>query len=252
MRLSDLVSGGSSVIFRSGMGLNDVPDDSVIVVDEVEGIDFGGQFQVLKLMKRVKSFFVFTSRDLEASKGLGVLRDDLYKRLRLFPRVRLTPLRERTDMIPFYVDYFLSHLPYSKNRNLHFEEDVLESFKAYPWPGNLKELNEVVSYMAVSSGGDTITGDCLPERLKPFSKKHTCTFRDLIKLELESMVERLDPGASFTGSIFRDVVSLAEESLIVAALKKSGYIKTRASLILGINRNTLDKKMKRYGIGEGG
>ncbi len=248
--------GVDPVPWLEGQNPGDLPEGTPVLVEGIDKLGPGFQDSLTKALRRKKgpSLFLFTMENLDGALRFGRIKRSLYSRLG-GSRVELSPLRERKDRIPFYAGAFLSEVSKAMGKDgLRFDAPVLEAFRLYSWPGNLRELREVVGFMAASSTGGVLGIPHLPRRIREIYSASPCggvTFKDLIRLELETMVDGLDPDGEVPGSIFGDVVSLVEETLIRSTLEKVGGVKTRAARLLGINRNTLSKKIKEYGIDEG-
>lgn len=172
-----------------------------------------------------------TNVDLRELVEKGTFREDLYYRLNVIT-ISLPPLRERAEDIPLLVDHFLEK--YSRENGkpaLRFTGRALHALMNYRWPGNIRELENVVERAVVLAEGGRLDLDLLPSPLreKPLP--------DLGKsdkiLETISLNEALDR---------------YESELIVETLKKARGVQKRAAQILGIKPSTLSEKIKRLGI----
>ncbi len=177
-----------------------------------------------------------TNRDLEAAIAAGEFREDLYFRLNVIP-LRSPSLRERAEDIPALTRAFLMEFCAENGiRQKPLHPDVLESLVERHWPGNVRELRNVVERMAILSD-DEITIDDLPEAPR----------RDL---PAEAMVAL--PGLQFQGGTpresLREYRERAEREFIVATLNHFDWNISRASVVLGVERTNLHKKMRSLGI----
>lgn len=166
-----------------------------------------------------------TNRDLEEAVKEKTFRSDLFFRLRVI-EMYVPPLRERKSDIPLLVEHFIESLKHHAGRQLTgVAPEALELLTRHDWPGNVRELRNVVE-RAIVLGNDS---SIMPEDL--------------------SLVSLLEPEASSapSSSEFRPI-SLAEleKEHIFAMLEHSGGNKTKASQLLGIERSTLDRKLKKY------
>jgi formate hydrogenlyase transcriptional activator len=171
-----------------------------------------------------------TNRDLKAAVGSGSFRQDLFYRLNVFP-IEIPPLRERVDDIPVLVEYLVER--YAKKvgkRITNIRKKTLELFQVYAWPGNIRELQNVVERAVVLSDGDTFCVD--QSWLEP-------------KYPLES------PLPDATGKGLRRLDSDREKEIIEAVLAETGGRiagPSGAAAKLGIPRQTLDSRIGILGI----
>jgi transcriptional regulator with GAF, ATPase, and Fis domain len=176
---------------------------------------------------RVESRIVSaTNRDLDAAIADGSFREDLFYRINV-ARIHVPPLRDRPEDIPLLVEHFLSRIADDDGREkLDIEPGALERLSSHHWPGNVRELQHRIL------------------RMVTFSKRSTLTLRDVVRYA-EIPAKGSTPGAASGG-----VESLAEleRKQIVRALEQVGGNKTRAAEVLGINRATLFRKIKRFGL----
>ncbi len=174
-----------------------------------------------------------TNRDLEKAVAEGKFRRDLYFRLRVI-EIYIPPLRKRPEDVIELAIHFLERFNSETGRRLRgFTPDAFERMRLYRWPGNVRELKNVVERAVVLSQGDYIDAD------------------DLAMSTLATQGESAD---SIFGRSAYEPASLAdvEKRHILATLKSTGWNKSRAAGILGIERSTLDRKLRRYKIDRGG
>ena len=188
-------------------------------------IDKVGETRPIKVDVRV---IAATNRDLEKMIAGGSFRDDLYYRLAVVP-IRVPPLRERSDDIPLLVDHFLrKHAERLGRERPTVEKAVYSTFNLYSWPGNIRELENVIERALVLDKDGVLGLDDLPERLR--TREHR--FANL-------HMELPDEGISL-----EDV----ERELLLAALHKHNWNQTRASAFLNITRSTLFYRMQKFGL----
>ena len=188
-------------------------------------VDKVGETRPIKVDVRV---IAATNRDLEKMVADGTFRDDLYYRLAVVS-IRMPPLRERSDDIPFLVDHFLSkHAERLGRERPTAERGVYSAFNLYAWPGNIRELENVIERALVLDKDGVIGLDDLPERLR--TREHRVAN---LRMELP------DEGISL-----EDV----ERELLLAALHKHGWNQTRAAAFLNITRSTLLYRMQKFGL----
>jgi len=167
-----------------------------------------------------------TNRDLNAAIAAGTFRQDLFYRLNVVP-IEIPSLRERKDDIPLLLEYLIDRYAQKTGKKIrNMERKTLELFEAYDWPGNIRELQNVVERAVILSDGDTFSVD-----ETWFAKRSK---------------EPIGPTIPFA-----DEVAQHEKELIEAALKESkGRVSgpSGAAAKLGIPRQTLDSRIKALGI----
>ncbi|PYM06995.1 MAG: nitrogen regulation protein NR(I) [Candidatus Rokuibacteriota bacterium] len=187
-----------------------------------------------------------TNRELEALIKEGKFRDDLYYRLNVV-ELPLPPLRERRRDIPLLVDHFLAK--YADDLGVRIvAPEALDRLVGYEWPGNVRELENVIQRAMVMATGGVI----LPEHLPigavsaAASVAVDATLEDIIERRLLDCVRGLREHAN--ANLYDLMVGLVEKPLFRAVLRETGGNQVRAAQLLGINRNTLRKKLKEHGI----
>jgi two-component system nitrogen regulation response regulator GlnG len=187
-----------------------------------------------------------THRDLESLMQEGRFREDLYYRLNVVT-INLPPLRERRRDIPLLVEHFLAKYAGELGERA-IAPDTLDRLVGYGWPGNVRELENVVQRAMVLAG----TGVILPEHLPigPVSAAASvamdASLEDIIERKLMECVRGLRHQGS--AHLYGLILGLVEKPLLRAVLRETGGNQVRAAQILGINRNTLRKKLTEHGI----
>ena len=165
-----------------------------------------------------------SNRDLERAMHSGNLREDLYYRLNVFT-IEMPPLCQRLDDLPLLIESFLQHFAELNHKQISgVDEECLAALKAHPWPGNVRQLRNVIERASVLCRGPLITIGDLPAEFKTDGQKATGLFQ--IRL----------------GTSLDDV----ERELISRTLEFAGGNKTRAAEILGITAKTLYNRLERY------
>ena len=187
-----------------------------------------------------------THRDLETMMKEGRFREDLYYRLNVVT-LNLPPLRERRRDIPLLVEHFLSK--YSEHLgDRGVAPDALDRLVGHEWPGNVRELENVVQRAMVMATNGVILPEHLP--IGPVSAAASvavdATLEEIIERKLLDCVRGLRSHAS--ANLYDLMVGLVEKPLLRAVLRETGGNQVRAAQILGINRNTLRKKLTEHGI----
>jgi len=167
-----------------------------------------------------------TNKNLENLVKQGVFRQDLYYRLNVVP-ITLPPLRERREDIDQLIQYFLKKSSIISNRNINeISKEALLLLKKYNWPGNIRELENVVERCVVITSGNKINTENLPECIINFNDNTSAIDVDDLSM----------------------VVDNAEKNMIIKILKECNRNRTKASEVLGISRRSLHRKIIKYNI----
>jgi formate hydrogenlyase transcriptional activator len=221
------------------LGRFEAADGGTLFLDEIGDLPMETQIALLRVLQerefeRVGSnhpirvdvrLIAATNRDLTSAVAVGTFREDLFYRLNVFP-IAVSPLRERREDIPLLVEYFVGRYAKGAGKNiLHIGKHTLEQLSAYHWPGNIRELQNVVERAVILSETDTFVVD-------------------------ESWLKResADSARSHEGL---SALADREVEMIEAALAEShGRISgpSGAAAKLGIPRQTLESKIRRLGI----
>jgi Nif-specific regulatory protein len=220
---------------RRKKGRFELAEGGTIFLDEIGEIPPPTQLLLLRVLQERKfervggeqtievdvRLIAATNRDLNKDMMEGRFREDLYYRLNVIP-IMLPPLREREDDIALLATHFLDIYASSSKKAIRgFSEDVMKIFLSYHWPGNVREIQNVVEHAVILAKGELITENDLPQNLR--------------------------------GSISRSegqTTSLkeTERNLILKVLKNVRGNKYQAAKKLGITRSTLYGKMRKHGI----
>ena len=194
-----------------------------------------------------------TNRDLQQQIDQGLFREDLFYRVNVVP-LRLPPLRERLEDIPDLVRHFLGIAEKEGLPPKTFEQVAIEKLKHYHWPGNIRELENLVRRLSAIYSQDTITGEMVESELATAARTPFAGTAERSG-DLSESVERFlsDYFMSFgqdlpPAGLYTRVVHKIELPLITAALAATRGNQIRAADLLGLNRNTLRKKIRDLGI----
>ena len=172
-----------------------------------------------------------TNVDLEQEVKAGRFREDLYYRINVVS-VEMPPLRERVGDIPALAEHFLRKYAAEMGRDLRgFDEGAITVLARYPWPGNVRELENVVERAVVLCTGSRVTSADLPPKLLG---------------HVSSPAE--GPPKAWEPKPLKEALEAAEREVISAALRANGWNRQSTSRQLGINRTTLYKKMRQFGL----
>ncbi len=206
-----------------------------------------GDTQTLKVDVRV---IAATNVDLQEEVARDNFREDLFYRLNVVS-IYLPPLRNRREDVPRLIDFFLDKYNAINGRGLRrISREMLNILLRYPWPGNVRELENAIERAVVLSRDEDFTEDLLPLSVRMFAAQRRT---NQASESIETLTRRLSDQAIADyelreGEIYQLVIDQIERALIDRALAKCGGVKTKAADFLGINRNTLNKKVKDLGI----
>jgi DNA-binding NtrC family response regulator len=226
---------------KTRFGRFELGDGGTIFLDEIGDMSLKLQVKLLRVLQE-KSFdrvggsktihvdvriLAATHRDLDSLVKSGKFREDLYYRLNVVP-IHIPPLRERRQDIPLLLNFFLEK--WNKINNAHLEgltEQALDTLTSYDYPGNVRELQNIVERLVVIKKKGFVSIEDLPEKIytgKP----------DEVELDIIRGYDTL--------------VSDFEKALILKALNQTKGVKSQAARVLQMNRTTLIEKMKRLGL----
>jgi len=225
-------------------GLFELADGGTVLLDEIGDMPLDTQAKLLKVIENktfkrvggVKDVVVdvriiaATNKDLKSASENGTFRGDLYYRLKVFP-IFLPPLRERREDIPLLIRHFISFFNREFKKKVRgVSEEALEMMMRYSWSGNVRELKNVIERAVILESCDSI----LPEHLP---------------LEITMPAEMPQPSSDAVQFLPQGVtLTEVERTLIQQALAKSGGNQVHAAKLLGMSRDTLRYRMKKFGL----
>jgi DNA-binding NtrC family response regulator len=229
-----------------------------IFLDEISEMDMNLQSKLLRVIqekelnrigssKTVKldvRIVVASNRKLENEVSEGSFREDLFYRLNVVT-ITLPPLRERIEDLELLTKHFLIKYKDLKSKILDVEFEVFEVFRKYSWPGNIRELENVIQLAIVNCSSGKISVEDLPKKvLDNVDKKELKT--DSLYKQLYNLARDIVESEILTENFnaYEEYVLITEKPLIKAVLDKTDNNKSLAAKFLGINRNTLRKKIK--------
>jgi PAS domain S-box-containing protein len=236
------VKGAFTDAKRDKPGRFSLAERGTLFLDEVGDLSFAMQVKLLRVLQEkeyeplgathtVKAnvrILAATNHDLLHLVGQGRFREDLYYRLNVV-KIILPPLRERREDIPLLVDHFLDQFNVRMGKSLSgLSDDALRCLMEYPFPGNVRELENAVEHACVLCRGRRIEVEHLPRE---------------IRNAVESKLEKAEPASDSL-----PVLRSTELQLIRKTLEKHGGNRLEAARELGVHKTTLWRKIKRYGI----
>lgn len=225
----------------------EMANGGTIFLDEVGNLPIDVQAALLRVIQERKfkrvggtkemsldiRIIVASNENLQESYRKGKFREDLFHRFNEFS-IHIPPLRNRKEDIPLFADFFLQKACKELDKHIEgFEEDVLQLFIQYSWPGNLREFRNVIRRAALLTGNPFIDTSILP--------------REIIEPEPnEAVKEHVSYTTSSKNPDLKEAASQAEYETILRVLKQVNYNKTKAAEILKIDRKTLYNKIRDY------
>jgi two-component system nitrogen regulation response regulator GlnG len=185
-----------------------------------------------------------THRDLDADVKAGRFREDLLYRLRVVP-MHLPPLRERPDDIPVLAEHFVARYARELGTGPRYLADpTLRHLCAYPWPGNVRELENAIKRALVLASGEVLLPEDFAFLETPGAgARETVTLEGLVAREVKQLL-----AGEVTSDLHAGILGRVEKPLLEAVLVHTGWNQIRAAALLGINRNTLRKRIGELGI----
>ncbi len=193
-----------------------------------------------------------TNRDLLDEIDSGRFREDLYYRLNVVP-IYLPPLRERREDIPILVEFFLKRYSEQNRRDVRrVHPEAMRRLREHDWPGNVRELQNYVERGVVLGDGPEMTVAHLPPQLRGEAPPRPIRSRggDPAALASELVRQGLRAAGPQANNLYDRIVGQVERELIEQVLASCERVQIKAAARLGINRNTLHKKLAEFRIDE--
>ena len=227
-------------------GLFEIAENGTVFLDEIGEINLATQVKLLGVLENRNvrrlggtrdipvnaRIIAATNKDLLKSVEEKTFREDLYYRLKVF-QITIPPLRDRKNDIPALANHFIRLFNSQFGKRVQpIDEKVVQALIQYNWPGNVRELRNVMERAVILESNNTISIKDLPREIR----------------DLKSSIEQGSDEYDF--KLPEQGISLyeLEKQVIAQALQKTNYNQTRASKLLGISRDTLRYKQKKYGI----
>lgn len=228
-------------------GMFELANGGTLFLDEIGDLEMRVQSKLLRVLDGFPIFrlggnkpiqakvrlIAATNQKLETAIAAGRFRPDLFHRLTQF-RLHVPPLRERIEDIVPLAEHFLA----DANDSLSITDDAKRTLESYNWPGNIRELQNVINMCAVTARGGSVRTLDLPERLQDVYAGMPERDSDLKRL-FQSV------NGEAAGAMLQDM----EKRLILQVLGHTGGHHERAANLLGISRRTLSRKLKQYEFG---
>lgn len=241
------VKGAFTGAINNRVGRFEAAEDGTIFLDEIGDLDLSLQVKILRALQE-KTFepvgstktvtmnarvIAATHVDLDVAVSEGRFREDLYYRLNVIP-IHIPALRERKTDIPLLLNHFLSIFNKNKSKMISgFSQEALACLNNYSWPGNIRELENLMERLSILKGSGEVQLTDLPAKYKSAA----ACFAETGIIDLPE-----------SGLDFNSTVDQFENALILKALEKTGWNKNQAAMLLRLNRTTLVEKMKKKGL----
>jgi DNA-binding NtrC family response regulator len=222
-------------------------DGGTIFLDEIGEMELGVQAKLLRLIQDGEFYpigetnpvdvdvriLAATNRKLEAEVAANRFRADLFWRLNVIP-IELPPLRQRRSDLPLLTEHFIRRANEHHRRQVTgVEDDALAVLMRHSWPGNIRELENLIERLVIMKGSGTLAPADLPASLRSPPR------------ETASPIPSAVPELPEDGTDLRAILEAVEDRMIAEALQRTGGNKNRAAELLGLNRTTLVEKLRR-------
>ena len=233
---------------HSRMGRFELANGGTIFLDEIGEMSLPLQVKLLRVLQEREfervggsrtihvdvRIVAATNQDLETLVEEKRFRKDLFYRLNVIPIV-IPPLRERRSDIPLLIDHFLTRFNQSKHTEISgLAPDAIRTLTEYDWPGNIRELENMIERLVVLKKRGVLSIGDLPEKICRRASGSELT---------ERFIRFNEDGINLSSE-----VELYEKHLIMEALRKANGVTARAAQLLHLNRTTLVEKLKRKGV----
>ena len=229
-----------------------LPNGGTLFMDEIGNMSVTMQVKLYRVLQEGKvrpigsteetdvdvRVIAATNKDFEKEIAEGRFREDLYYRLSVIP-IHLPPLRERREDIPLLAREFLGRFAKSMSKNIEgIEPEAMRRLEVYDWPGNVRELENTIERAVALEAGHRISADALPERIRNYHQGSI-------------------PGAAHNGNgaslpeeglNLEEHIQQIERSYLLAALERSGGVRTQAANILKMSYRSFRHYAKKYGV----
>ncbi|HER10044.1 MAG TPA: sigma-54-dependent Fis family transcriptional regulator [Bacteroides sp.] len=229
-------------------GLFEQASGGTLFLDEISNLDAENQMKLLRVLQEktitrigdtraIKvdvRLVVASNEDLMGEVQKNNIREDLYHRLNEF-RIVVPPLREREEDVLVFADAFIERASRRFSKHVTgYEKEVKQILLNYQWPGNIRELKNVITRSVLLAGGPVLSLRDIPDEIKT---------REALFLQSREALSAVLPDLKL-----KDAAGMAEKEAIIQALIKSNYNKSKAARLLKIDRKTLYNKIKQFNI----
>ncbi|GAB4354067.1 MAG: sigma-54 dependent transcriptional regulator [Candidatus Abyssubacteria bacterium] len=245
------VKGAFTGAIANKPGIFEVANGGTLFLDDIANLNLDIQAKLLRVLEAHEykpvgashfkttnaRIIAATNRDLRRLVDEGIFREDLFYRLNVFP-IFLPPLRERKDDIPALAYHFLRNFCRKTGKPIKgFTDDALETLVGYDWPGNVRQLKNVIERLVILSDSETLD---LVYLLDHFQMKHS--------LKLDSIPDSVEELKAIKKHLLEDTFGQIQKAFLIKALKSSGGNISRAADSVGMQRPNFHALMRKYHI----
>ena len=232
--------------YKKRIGRFEMANGGTVFLDEIGEMSPALQIKLLRVLQEQQfervggtktihvdlRFIAATNKNLTAAINMEKFREDLYYRLNVIP-IKVPSLKQRRSDIPLLIDFFLKKFQKTKNKKITgFSQSALDAMWVYEWPGNVRELENVLKRLTILCEGPVVDLEDLPENIRDVSGAGQMEEEVILGDELN----------------LNEAVQDYEKRIILEALEKTNWVKSKAAKLLNINRTTLVAKIKKQNI----
>jgi len=232
--------------YKKRIGRFEMANGGTVFLDEIGEMSPALQIKLLRVLQEQQfervggtktlhvdlRFIAATNKNLTTAINMEKFREDLYYRLNVIP-IKVPSLKQRRSDIPLLIDFFLKKFQKTKDKKITgFTQSAMDSMWAYDWPGNVRELENVLKRLTILCEGPVVNMDDLPENIRDVSETGRSDEEVILGDDLN----------------LNEAVQDYEKRIILEALEKSNWVKSKAAKLLNINRTTLVAKIKKQNI----
>ena len=232
--------------YKKRIGRFELANGGTVFLDEIGEMSPALQIKLLRVLQEQQfervggtktlhvdlRFIAATNKNLTTAINMEKFREDLYYRLNVIP-IKVPSLKQRRSDIPLLIDFFLKKFQKTKDKKItSFSQSAMDSMWAYDWPGNVRELENVLKRLTILCEGPVVNMDDLPENIRDVSGSSRPDEEVILGDELN----------------LNEAVQDYEKKIILEALEKTNWVKSKAAKLLNINRTTLVAKIKKQNI----
>ncbi len=273
------LKGSFTGAYSDKQGQFEAANGGTIFLDEIGNLSYDIQVQLLRAIQERKirrigstseisidvRIITATNEDLKQAVAKGDFREDLFHRINEFA-IQVSPLRHRQEDLMLFAAHFLKHANIELNRSVEFfEDEVVEIFTRYSWPGNFREFRNIIKRAVLLTKGDTIFKHTLPEEMIIEALQHasqpsanssssgasssgTSASSSSSSSGISDASSGYAPNIPFQPIELKDAAHRSERDLIISTLEKVRFNKSKAAKVLNVDRKTLYNKMRQYNI----
>ena len=232
--------------YKARIGRFEMANGGTIFLDEVGEMSPSLQVKLLRVLQEQKfervggtktihvdvRIIAATNKNLTMAINKGRFREDLYYRLNVIP-IKVPSLKHRKSDIPLLIDFFIKKFQKGKTKSITgLTPEAMDCVVEYDWPGNVRELENMIKRLTILCDNESVIVDDLPEHIQRNSRS----------------IQQFEDDILEEGLTLDEAVKDYEKRLILEALEKSNWVKTKAAKILNINRTTLVEKIKKQNL----